>query len=81
MLEKETGLVDDSFRLIQVDCQPLSEGEVKESGMIHPEYAKEDTGLLQRSYDIVVSNACLQWLPDHDTTFRKVSQMVGKEGK
>lgn len=34
----------------------------------------------KQSFDIIFSNACLQWIPDHLTTIKKLSKLLNPDG-
>lgn len=81
MLAKGKEYEDDTFILEQLDCNSLCSGGYFVNEWTNPPFKADCKDYLDRSYDLVVSNACLQWLPNHELVMRKMCQLVKPGGE
>ena len=62
-----TKILQEAFPAAAVVGVDSSEGMIAQARKSHPdlEFSLGDVGRLEGRYDILFSNACLQWVPDH----------------
>ena len=81
-----TQVVAEHFPKAHVVGADNSPDMLRHSREVHPELefitldAAHDLGKVQERYDLVFSNACLQWLPDHEQRIKEMLRLLNEGG-